>query len=263
MRVAIDDKDKLEQFLDYLPPDRIRELDYKLSDAFYTDEDFYLITDYESFCKLPYAHFNNSKIEKARVDFNGELIRLLNFLITHCFPVSNSRYKLYPEMRHSEEPERSAFWIAKFEELKTLASNFNDKYENFLQMSRDEIASMKNNEPVLISKEELSNYHISFDNETARLKLGEFKSVDFPPHSKQHSVLKKLFSNRMNEAIEWENINEEITGHVSDRFDRNESEKQKKALKDAVRAINKRVMEVCNTDSLLLKWETNSVKRLY
>lgn len=112
-------------------------------------------------------------------------------------------------------------------------------------------------------KTKLSNYVISFDNETAKLSIGDFESVSFPSHTNQHYVLRKLFSHRKGEAIDWQEIYEDMTGTKSTTLKGEEIEKQKKSVKDAVRAINTRVKEVCNTDSELLLWETKCIKRLY
>ena len=112
-------------------------------------------------------------------------------------------------------------------------------------------------------KLKLSEYEISFDDETAELHIGDFLTVGFPPHKNEHYVMRKLFSQRKNEAIDWQNVYEAMTNTVSTTTKGEEVEKQKKSVKDAVRAINARVKEVCNTENDLLLWETKCVKRLY
>lgn len=112
-------------------------------------------------------------------------------------------------------------------------------------------------------KIKLSDFQVSFDNETAQVKVGDFCTVDFPPHKNEHYLLRSVFSVRKNEAVDWQTIYEAINNTKSETLNKQEIEKQKKSVNDTVRSINKKVKEVCNTDSNLLLWETKCLKRLH
>lgn len=112
-------------------------------------------------------------------------------------------------------------------------------------------------------KIKLSDYQVSFDNETAQLKVSDFCVVDFPAHKNEHYLLRSVFSVRKNETVDWQTIYEAINNTKSETLNKKEIEKQKKSVNDTVRSINKKVKEVCNTDSNLLLWETKCVKRLH
>lgn len=112
-------------------------------------------------------------------------------------------------------------------------------------------------------KIKLSDYEVSFDDETAQLHIDDFEVVSFPSHKNEHYVMRKLFSQRKNEAVDWQEVYEAMTSSKSETTDKEEVKKQQKSVKDAVSAINTRVKEVCNTESDLLLWETKCIKRLY
>jgi hypothetical protein len=112
-------------------------------------------------------------------------------------------------------------------------------------------------------KIKLSDYEITFDDETAQLHIGDFNPVSFPSHKNEHYVLRKLFSQRKKEAIDWQDIYEEMTHSKSETTDKEKIQKQKRSVKDAVLAINKRIKEVSGTDCNLIQWETKCAKRLY
>lgn len=112
-------------------------------------------------------------------------------------------------------------------------------------------------------KIKLSDFQVSFDNETAQLKVSDFCVVDFPAHKNEHYLLRSVFSVRKNETVDWQTIYEAINNTKSETLNKKEIEKQKKSVNDTVRSINKKVKEVCNTDSNLLLWETKCVKRLH
>lgn len=128
------------------------------------------------------------------------------------------------------------------------------------QISKMEIL-LKHEKDTPKQKIKLSDYEITFDNETAQLKVGNFLTANFPPHKNEHYLLRKVFSFRKNEAVDWQDIYEEISGTESKTIDKDEVERQKKSIKDTVRAVNNRVKEVCNTDSDLLSWGIKNVTR--
>jgi hypothetical protein len=112
-------------------------------------------------------------------------------------------------------------------------------------------------------KIKLSDHRLSFDGETAELQIGDFQPVSFPPYKNEHYALRKLFSQKKNEPVDWQEVYEAMTSTKSDTINKVEIEKQKKTVKDTVRAINQRIKEVGGVDTDLLKWDIKCVKRLY
>jgi hypothetical protein len=109
----------------------------------------------------------------------------------------------------------------------------------------------------------LSDFEISYDDEIQTLKIGDYKTVQFPAYTNQHYVVRVLFSRAKGEAVDWQNIYEPMSGKKSDTLNKKEIEAQKRSVKDAVRAVNKRVQEVANTQCELIKWGQKTAQRNY
>lgn len=109
----------------------------------------------------------------------------------------------------------------------------------------------------------LSNYQLSFDDESAQLLIGDYTKVSFPPHKNEHYVMRKLFSHKKSEVVDWQEVYEAMTHTKSDTTNTKEIEKQKKSVKDAVIAINERVKSIAKTENNLLLWKLKTIKRLY
>jgi hypothetical protein len=161
--------------------------------------------------------------------------------------------------KHKEAFEK-AFDKQKKEEV--IKHEHTHLFKNSIQ-EKDIVLDFKQEKSEAKPRIKLSDYDISFDDEIAQLNIGDFAKVSFPSHKNEHYVMRKLFSQRKNEAIDWQEIYEAMTNTKSTTLKGEEIEKQKKSVKDAVRAINARVKEICNTDGDLLLWETKCIKRLY
>lgn len=114
-----------------------------------------------------------------------------------------------------------------------------------------------------IGKVKLSDCDISFDDETAKLKVGSAPAISFPSHKKEHLILRHMFGCRIDEAIDWELVHETISGHPQDKINKDDIEKLKRSIRDGVLAINNRITETLNTESRLLSMQNNSVIRHY
>ena len=68
-----------------------------------------------------------------------------------------------------------------------------------------------------------------------------------------------MFSRPVGEFVDWSIIHQEMTGVAEGVGD----EKDKKAVRDTMDRLNKRVQEVIGTDDELLGWENKSIRRNY
>jgi len=109
----------------------------------------------------------------------------------------------------------------------------------------------------------LSDFDISFDDETAILHVGSYIKAQFPSHKNEHLLLRHMFSCRKGEGIDWEQVYEAVSGVPQNKTNKDDIEKLKKKVRDTVNAINKRVSEVCGTDSKLITMQGNALIRYY
>ncbi len=204
-----------------------------------------------------FSKFDNDTVNEKYIKFSEKLFNLYSFLLCN-FSVDNyhrNQAKLQPEWRRSTDYEKVKKWKIKHDELQVLISDIEDAYKELLTTSKEELLKTK--------KLMLSDYEISFNNETAKLKIGDFCSIDFPSYKNEHYLLRRMFSVKKNEAIDWEEAYEDIKGLKATTLKKNEIEKNKKSVKDTARAINARIQETAKTDCNLICWETNCLKRLY
>lgn len=140
-----------------------------------------------------------------------------------------------------------------------------DYLKNFLAAKRKHVStqSATNGDMQQHSKIKLSDHEMSFDDDTAQLKVGDLRPVDFPPFKNEYYIMKELFAQRKGIVMGWDVLHAAMSGGDSEAMAAIEPHKQKKAVQDAIRAINKRVKNKCNTDDELLKPEIHSIKRLY
>lgn len=255
-----DDK-KIEKILLMLPEKEfINDFLWSLgTDASYSVEYNQKIESALSLSKGIFSNFENDLINEKYINFNEALHALYSFLLMNFTRYVDGPYvnyaSLLPEWRRSADYEEVKKWEIEYKELQSLMDEVEDKYNDLLITGKNELFSNQ--------KTVLSDYDVSFDDETAKLKIGDFNSVDFTPYTNQHLVLRKMFSVRKNEAIDWEEIYEEMSGLKCVDIDKGVIMKNQKSVKDAVRAVNNRVKEVMKTDSEVLCWEIKSVKRLY
>lgn len=260
------DNGKLEKFLLVLPEnDFISNFLGGLgTDAGYPAEYNLRIEKVLNLSTGAFSGFDNIYINEKYITFNKALEEFYSFLLTHFSidtRILNIKYvRLYPEWRPVNDYEDGKKWQIKYEELCALMDDLERKYIDLLVTAKKELGSNKIKSE---NKVKLSNHKISFDDEVSTLKIGDFCSVNFPSHKNAHYLLRKTFSVRKNEVVDWEEIYEETQGMKTTTTDKKEIEKHKKSIKDTVLAINKRVKEVAKTDSKLLAWEINCVKRLY
>ena len=123
--------------------------------------------------------------------------------------------------------------------------------------------TIKKEDKTLKKKIRLSDHQISFDRETAILMVGEYIDVRFVPYTTEHYVLRNLFGHKKNESVDWEELYEEGQGTDPKSNDKKDIDRRRKTITDAVRRINKKVKEVADTESNLLKTSQKSIERLY
>lgn len=141
-----------------------------------------------------------------------------------------------------------------------------DYLRDFLAEKRELVAtqSATSGDVQQHSKIKLSDHEMSFDEETSQLKVGDLCAVDFPAFKNEYYIMKELFvAQRKGIVVDWDVLHEAMSGGDSEAMGAREPNKQKKTVQDAVRAINTRVKNKCNTDDDLLKPEIHSIKRLY
>ncbi|MCB9809290.1 hypothetical protein H6776_02740 [Candidatus Nomurabacteria bacterium] len=137
------------------------------------------------------------------------------------------------------------------------------RFENNIQESPVDLNIFGTQEITQSEPVKLSDFEISYDDEVQTLKIGDYKTVQFPAYTNQHYVVRVLFSRAKGEAVDWQNIYESMAGNKSDTLNKKEIEAQKRSVKDAVRAVNKRVQEVVNTECELIKWGQKTAQRNY
>ncbi len=166
--------------------------------------------------------------------------------------------------RYSKKDEEKSTGEKKLEDINNLVSKHKAKKSEVVQTPVEKLEVLhKYEKETERPKIKLSDCDVSFDDEIAQLMVGDFCIVEFPPHKNEHYLLRKLFSQRKSEPIDWQDVYDAMTRTKSETVDKGEIERQKKSVKDAVRSLNNRVKEVCNTDSELLHWETKTIKRNY
>jgi hypothetical protein len=109
----------------------------------------------------------------------------------------------------------------------------------------------------------LSDYDVSYDNEIQTLSIGTYQKVQFPAYKNEHYLVRTLFEYRKNEPIDWQIIYEAMNRTSSDTTDKEKIRAQQRSIKDAMRAVNKRVKEIAHTEDDLLEWNRKTVQRNY
>ena len=123
----------------------------------------------------------------------------------------------------------------------------------------EEIASSRNGSGRTVDAVTL----LAFDDDEAQLKVGD-KLCQLPPFKNEHFFCRAIFEYPKNEPVDWSVIYGKMTGNDQNKqSDGNTTTSEKRSVYDTMNALNKRVMEVANTDDKLFIWSQRTVTRLH
>ena len=104
----------------------------------------------------------------------------------------------------------------------------------------------------------LTGTGVQFDDTKPAILVGA-RACPLPPAKNEEYLARAMFSRPVGEFVDWSIIHQEMTGVAEVVGD----EKDKKAVRDTMDRLNKRVQEVIGTDDELLGWENKSIRRNY
>lgn len=127
----------VNKIINFLPQGKTREFIDALANNQYNPE---FSIDLEGLIILlqePNIKFFNKKLEKIRKKLFFSTKKLNGFLNTHFFQIL-SLFALYPEQKYSEDEKIKNHYEQKSRELKEIVKNFENDYNNFLKLIRQE-----------------------------------------------------------------------------------------------------------------------------
>ena len=105
-----------------------------------------------------------------------------------------------------------------------------------------------------------SDNKAEFLDDDAVLKFGKIR-IQLPPHKNEHWFCKAAFEYLPNEAVDWEELYEKMTGYYGNFFGKPKTSKENwRKVYDTMEAINRRI-ESQNLGKLF-SWQEKTVRRL-
>lgn len=112
-------------------------------------------------------------------------------------------------------------------------------------------------------KTSLALQRIIFNDNRAMITAGDMK-CQLPPYKNEHFLCRAMFQFPPKEFIDWSIIYEKMENiKLTDEAKSDSKNKDKRAIQDAVYAINDRIKDVFNTNDKLFTWKEKSIARNY
>ena len=141
----IDDKKRINNFLEILPEETIESLslEFSFGGGQYNDWVVDILRKYRDYNKRIGTHYINKEIEKKFKAFNNSFRKLYDFFNKNFVYAEIGgglmRYSLLPKLREKAETE----WIQKYREFYSLYQDFFNKYKRFLITTKKNLAEPK------------------------------------------------------------------------------------------------------------------------
>jgi len=202
-------------------------------------------------------NFSDKKVEVLKTLLALEKENLLRITELRSNPVYDYNKGCFVgAWKEKDEP------VAKIYTLKTKENKQEPMLLKIVEMPELKIQGVGNQREIDdISKINLSDNNISFDDDKAKIIIGK-KECQLPAYKNEHYFCRAIFQHPVDEFVDWSIIFENMDKTLNSG-NKKDSTKDKRSIQDTMYAINKRIKGVVNTDDDLFTWKDKSVKRNY
>lgn len=126
-------------------------------------------------------------------------------------------------------------------------------------------------EQSMLSTKQFSNIRkgrikkLRFNNKESKLLVNDKIEVDVQALTTGSLLCAYMFSPKIkcNEPVDWLTLYEKIIDQEIDFTNKGKTQRDKRKLRDAMNAVNKKVRSEFGTEANIFKWKDNQIKRLY
>lgn len=108
----------------------------------------------------------------------------------------------------------------------------------------------------------LKGAEIVFDDDSAQIKV-DGTVCQLPPYKDEHLLARAIFEYKKDEPVDWSVAFEKMTGKEPEKSDKTSMSTEERKVYDATNALNKRIIEVINTENKLLCWKDKTITRRF
>lgn len=118
-------------------------------------------------------------------------------------------------------------------------------------------------QPINIRKKRIKT--VKFNSKKLKIVINGQVEVDVQKLTTGSLLCEYMFSSKIkcNEPIDWSIIYEKVVGQEVDITDKGRNLREKRKLRDAMNAVNKKVCNEFGTEANIFRWKENQIKRLY